>query len=428
MPPPTDEERAAAAAAAAAQQSSRTVAIPKFDGVPPAYQSSKNWLAGTALYWGTKLDTITQAELEGFLAFALKDTALRWYQVTNEGNTPITTTWAVFKKEFEDHWGKPKLPRATLAARIKQLSLLHDEPLKQYRIRCLEVARDATVKLKAPDGETDAMKQQRLIYQDTNVNDNAMWFFINGLPDVIKNPLLEKDFDSFKECMEKVERVSLNLVNLGKYKDPSLGLAKPQANNLQVLNPYVSSISGQDAHAAASLPPAVLSPEQLHYYGVAPIAAAIKPRSKPPPKPNQGRGPPKKQQSTRTGKVSSRMLSNPADYTPDAKCNYCGVPNHTEAQCWSKKKANNVSSIRVTQAYGPDVRILPEAGAFHMDSLNIWDDQDGDMMLGGELIDSSGFDEDSWDKADEDDYWLEHRGQPGEVWRQPAPSRSQDFH
>ena len=395
---PQDVNNAAAAAqvaaAAAAQNAgvNRTCAIPKFNGEPPTHQSALNWLEGASLYWGAHLNNITKPELEGFLAFAFKDAALHWYQIEHSLGDSLTQSWANFKDQFAEQWLKIKLPRATIAQHIKSLVMRPDEPIRHFRSRCLEVSLLSTLKLKpppAPQVETDAEKALRKKTQTMMVNDNALWYFLGGLLPVIRQPLLDKDFDDLNSCLVQAKRVITVLTDTGKYKDPTLGktlVPKESHSNMQVLNPYVASLNHNQPGKACVIdhsgshisrpwpPPRTLScsnmtTEACHALSVGQtihadhlndhhkqyFGLAVNALSKPKP---SGRPSPKKKSPPSRGGDNRKAQNNTKDYTINATCSFCGIKNHTESQCWSKQKQQS-GAVNALRARQPQHNFVP---------------------------------------------------------------------
>ncbi len=373
------------------QALARQVAIPKFEGTPPYYQAALNWLDGTKLYWKNNLDNISKDDLDGFLAFALKDAALFWFQNEKLMTRDLTDSWANFKRHFDTRWCHQRHARATLAHRINNLRMEPSETIYTYRSRCIEVAHLSTPDLPVPNGETDAAKQTRLTHCNIFHSHLSQWYFICGLPTVIRRHLVEKSFTTFTECIKAAEDVVCNLVDSGLYKDPSL-VNRPNApaptpkDNLKTLSPYISSITDVQASvdgncrtwppknpaisligveqdvldalaSGANVSSNLVNEDIKQYFGVSAIGKSNnKPFSYPTRRPFRGRG----GRRPNRGRGNSNRFSNSKDYTPNAKCSWCGIPNHTEKQCWAKQRSQK-SSAQAVSAILPTIEEFPES-------------------------------------------------------------------
>jgi len=299
----------------------RPVAIPKFDGTPPTEQSAKNWISGTTLYWENGLNNINKAKLDGYLAFALKDEALQWFITEARHNETLTDSWTNFLDQFKARFMGITLSRVVLNADKATLKQRPTESILSFRSRCLAVAWDTTRKFAPEENETAAQLRSRRRFQQEAVDDNAMWFFIDGLLPVIKKALMAKDFEDLDSCMKQARRVVKLLIENGLYTDPD---AAPRARMLLTPNKHLDSnletVSTVKAMVQAEL-------------------AAIR-KQKP-------------KTSAKAIKDKPRRRYDDSYYTEGATCSFCHKKNHTILQCKSK---SNTSTVNVSST-APDAAL-----------------------------------------------------------------------
>lgn len=333
MPPPDDVNAAQAAAAGnviADNVLNRPVAIPKFDGLGSHHAKALIWMDGVHLYWGHELDTLSQQQLEGFLAFALTAEALVWYQEEHSTYPAITATWADFIKLFKATWIDSDLPRSAVAATIKTLFMEQQEPLRKFRTRCLACARHATKLFTAADGETEDQKKTRIANNTSAVENQAMWYIWAGVLPIIRAELIKtRNVSTLDETMAECKVIVAQLIDQGKYRDPSaaqplIPKAVPQ-QAVQAINTHIH--------------PAPIVSLQQQYDALDP-AAAQSFLAKITARQGQSKSKPKSNRNSSSKAPASKGRERKFDaskYTEGAKCTFCHTMHHTEAQCMAKQ-------------------------------------------------------------------------------------------
>ena len=297
--------------------------IPKFDGALPTASTYKTWLKAATTYFGGNTDNVDKGRIEGLACLAFKDTALEWFVEEMELNDAFPETWAAFSEKFTERFGPTSLAQSDKAAILASTKMGQNEHVLRFKTRCLTAARLCTYKIPAPPNEGEAAKTTRKELQTKIIQEQAMWLFLQGVLPVIREELLQCDFDDFDSCVKKAVRTITLLVDRGKYRDPARptpampGPRDPSSKhkNVEMLNSTIAALEGQIAELRAG--------------GQA--AAAVNARGR-----GQGRG---------RGRGRGKGKRDPANYTPNATCTYCSKPGHVEEQCYSKKNAAKNANI-----------------------------------------------------------------------------------
>ncbi len=343
---------------------SRSAAIPTFDGKPPCRNQALTWLDAAKIFFAGKTDTANAGQISGLATLAFRDIAAEWFRteiLQEEANgaadpqPKLCSSWNVFATRFKARFAAEDTSLATKQAELSALRMGQAEEIQRFRTRCVAAAIKYAPVMQEPANETPANKQARLEFNLSARNEFACQYFVNGLIPILQQKLYDKRYTSFDECVTMVETIAKSLVNQGKYHDPAASAhpatksSTEQGVNPQIAHPVLSAITNGSlaahlrrlgfnqsaAKLSSELQNMAASPNPLSSNGTSPVnpnAAAIE-----------------------KGRKSKKMQRKhaPSDYTQGAKCNFCKKNNHTEQQCFAKKAAAKRQHVSSIQADAP---------------------------------------------------------------------------
>jgi len=339
-----------------AQAGAKPVPIPKFDGAIPYHIAAQNWLEAAEAYLGD-LENVDRARIKALACYAFRDNAAHWFRGYSRSFARKFNDWHSFSTFFKEQWCDEEKTQSEISAEEKSLTLGPNEGLQRFMSRCVTAGLNCAQEVKPKDNETPAQAAEREIINEGLRSKWVQQKFINGIPTIIADRLLERDNKDVFVTLKNAISIATKLRSHGKYRDPASSYSHSTANsnapgtNPSFLSTQVAAVdqSADDDHAQVTS-----LAGQLRQAGLGPLADLMQQNNSTvasAARNGRGRG----GQRGRGGRGRGRGgRSGPSkDYTPGATCSYCHKQGHTESQCYSKKNAQgrangHISAITYT--------------------------------------------------------------------------------